>query len=316
MGDRWTRSSSGVIAAVLASGYRIARVVFAEDSGGLMRSLRNAIVIGFAILLGIGHVRAGEFDSILRWRNIGPYRGGRTRAICGVPSQPNVFYMAPVNGGVFKSIDYGRTWQTIFDGQPTASVGAIAVAPSNPNVVYVGSGEGLHRPDLSVGDGIYKSSDAGKTWTHLGLRDGQQIAQLVVDPKNPDRFFVAVAGHPYGPNEERGIFRSLDGGQTFEKVLYRDENTGGGDVQIDPTNSDNVYATLWESREGPWENSTWNGTNGGIFKSTDGGKTWHQLRQGLPEKIVQANLAIAPSSPKTLLATVKTLVASNVFRSE
>ena len=146
-------------------------------------SIINAIVIGFAVVLAIGPARAGEFDSILRWRNVGPYRGGRTRAICGVPSQPNVFYMAPVNGGVFKSIDYGRTWQPIFDDQPTASVGAIAVAPSNPNVVYVGSGEGLHRPDLSVGDGVYKSTDAGKTWTHLGLRDGQQIAQLAVDPK-------------------------------------------------------------------------------------------------------------------------------------
>src|SRR5690242_11497941 len=150
---------------------------------------------------------AGDFDSILRWRNIGPYRGGRTRAVCGVPSQPNVFYMAPVNGGLFKSPDYGRTWQPIFDDQPTASIGAIAVAPSDPNVVYIGSGEGLHRPDLSVGDGVYKSTDAGKTWTHLGLRDGQQIAQLAVDPKNPDRVFVAVAGHPYGPNEERGIYR-------------------------------------------------------------------------------------------------------------
>ena len=172
------------------------------------------------ILFALAHRRpsAGEFDSILRWRNIGPYRGGRTRAICGVPSQPNVFYMAPVNGGVFKSIDYGRTWQPIFDDQPTASIGAIAVAPSNPNVVYVGSGEGLHRPDLSVGDGVYKSTDAGKTWTHLGLRDGQQIPQLAVDPKNADRIFVAVAGHPYGPNEERGIYRSIDGGKTFEKV--------------------------------------------------------------------------------------------------
>src|SRR5256886_8850450 len=316
MGDRWTRSSSGVIAAVLASGYRIARVVFAEDSGGLMRSLRNAIVIGFAILLGIGHVRAGEFDSILRWRNIGPYRGGRTRAICGVLSQPNVFYMAPVNGGVFKSIDYGRTWQPIFDDQPTASIGAIAVAPSNPNIVYVGSGEGLHRPDLSVGDGIYKSTDAGKTWTHLGLRDGQQIAQLAVDPKTPDRIFVAVAGHPYGPNEERGICRSLDGGKIFEKVLYRDENVGASDVQIDPSSPQVVYAALWESREGPWENGVFNGDGGGIFKSVDGGKTWRQLTKGLPSNIVQANIAIALSAPKTLLAAVRTKTIAKLYRSD
>src|SRR3954468_2473878 len=205
------------IAAEVVAGFFIA-----EENGRLMRLARNAIVIGFATFLAIGAVGAGEFDSILRWRNVGPYRGGRTRAICGVPSQPNVFYMAPVNGGVFKSIDYGRTWQPIFDDQPTASVGALAVAPSNPNVIYVGSGEGLHRPDLSTGDGMYKSTDGGKTFEHLGLRDGQQIPQIAVDPRNPDRLFVAVLGHPYGANEERGIFRSTDGGRTFEKVLYRD----------------------------------------------------------------------------------------------
>ena len=276
----------------------------------------NAIIFGFAIVLAIGQACAGEFDSILRWRNIGPYRGGRTRAICGVPSQPNVFYMAPVNGGVFKSIDYGRTWQPIFDDQPTASVGAIAVAPSNPNVIYVGSGEGLHRPDLSVGDGVYKSTDAGKTWTHLGLRDGQQIPQLAVDPKNADRIFVAVAGHPYGPNEERGIYRSIDGGKTFEKVFYRDENVGASDVQIDPSNPQIVYAALWESREGPWENGVFNGNGGGIFKSVDGGKTWRQLSKGLPDNIVQANLAIAPSAPKTVFAAVKTKTIAKLYRSD
>src|SRR5439155_24508277 len=183
-------------------------------------------------------------------------------------------------------------WVPIFDSQPTGSVGAVAVALSDPNVVYVGSGEGLHRPDLSVGDGIYKSTDAGKTWTHLGLRDGQQIPQIAVDPRDPDRLLVAVAGHPYGPNKERGIFRSTDGGQTFEKVLYKDENTGSADVQIDPLNPEVAYASLWEAREGPWENGAWNGTGGGIFKSADGGKTWRPLSKGLPEGIAQANLAI------------------------
>jgi photosystem II stability/assembly factor-like uncharacterized protein len=260
--------------------------------------------------------RAGDFDPILRWRNIGPYRGGRTRAVCGVPSQPNVFYMAPVNGGVFKSIDYGRTWQPIFDDQPTASVGAIAVSVSNPNVIYVGSGEGLHRPDLSVGDGIYKSTDAGKTWTHLGLRDGQQIAQVAVDPKNADRVFVAVGGHPYGPNEDRGVYRSIDGGKTFDKVLGRDENVGASDVQIDPTNPNIVYAALWESREGPWENGVFNGEGGGVFKSVDGGKTWRQLTKGLPPGIVQANIAIAPSEPKTLFAAVRTKTIAKLYRSD
>jgi photosystem II stability/assembly factor-like uncharacterized protein len=174
----------------------------------------------------------------------------------------------------------------------------------------------LHRPDLSVGDGIYKSIDAGKSWTHLGLRDGQQIAQLSVDPKNPDRIFVAVAGHPYGPNEERGIYRSLDGGKTFEKVLYRDENVGASDVQIDPSNPQIVYAALWESREGPWENGVFNGEGGGIFKSTDGGNTWRQLTKGLPSNIIQANIAIAPSAPKTLFAAIRTKTIAKLYRSD
>jgi hypothetical protein len=163
-----------------------------------------------------------------------------------------------------RSIMVGRG-TPIFDDQPTASVGAIAVSISNPNVIYVGSGEGLHRPDLSVGDGVYKSTDAGTTWSIWDCRDGQQIPQLAVDPKNPDSIFVAVAGHPYGPNEERGVYRSLDGGKTFEKVLYRDENVGASDVQIDPGNSQVVYAALWESREGPWENGAFDGDGGGYF---------------------------------------------------
>lgn len=252
----------------------------------------------------------------LRWRSIGPMRGGRTRAVAGVPSQPNVFYIAQVNGGVFKTTDYGRTWTPIFDDQPTGSVGSIAVSVSDPNIIYVGSGEGLQRPDLSVGDGIYKSTDAGKTWTHLGLRDGQQIPQIAVDPRNPDRLLVAVAGHPYGPNEERGVFRSTDGGKTFEKVLYKDENTGAADVQIDPTHPDVAYAALWEARQGPWENAAWNGTGGGIFKTTDGGKTWRQLTKGLPEGIIQANLTISASSPKHLFASVASPNTVNLYTSE
>ena len=172
--------------------------------------------------------------SSLQWRSIGPYRGGRTVGAAGVAQQLNVFYIGVNNGGVWKTADYGRTWFPIFDDQSTGSIGTIAVAPSNPDVVYVGSGEGLHRPDLSTGNGIYKSVDAGKTWTHLGLQDGQQIPKIAVDPKNPDRIFVAVLGHPYGPNKERGIYKSEDGGKTFTNVLHVDENTGGDDVEIDP----------------------------------------------------------------------------------
>ena len=236
---------------------------------------------------------------------IGPFRGGRTRAATGVPGQPNVFYMGAVNGGVWKTDDYGRTWNPIFDDAPTQSVGAIAVAPSDPNIVYVGSGEGLHRPDLSIGNGIYKSTDAGVTWTHLGIVDSQQIPALAVDPRDPNRVFAAVLGHPYGPSEERGIYRSTDGGQTWQKVLFKDENTGGSDVQIDPSNPDVVYASMWEAREGPWEdNNDFNGTGGGLFKSVDGGNTWRALIHGLPNDLAQIYIAIAPSDPRRLYATV------------
>jgi len=252
----------------------------------------------------------------LHWRSIGPFRGGRTRAVAGVPSQPNVFYIAQVNGGVWKTDDYGRTWLPIFDDQPTGSVGCIAVAPSDPNTIYVGSGEGLQRPDLSVGDGIYKSTDAGKTWVHLGLRDGQQIPQIAVDPRDANVVLVAVAGHPYGPNAERGIYRSTDGGRNFEKVLYKDENVGGADVMFDPKNPDVTYAGLWEARQGPWENAAWNGTGGGVYKSTDNGKTWKQLAGGLPENIIQANLAISPSNPNRLFASLALSPALVIYRSD
>jgi photosystem II stability/assembly factor-like uncharacterized protein len=253
----------------------------------------------------------------MRWRSVGPLRGGRTRACAGVPSQPNVFYIGAVNGGVWKTDDFGRTWTPIFDEQPTGSIGAIAVAPSDPNIIYAGSGEGLQRPDLSIGDGIYKSIDAGKTWIHLGLRDGQQIPQIAVDPKNPNRLFVAVLGHPYGPNEERGIFRSTDGGRTFEKVLYKDENTGGSDVAIDPAHPDTVYAALWEARQGPWENGSWNGTGGGLFKSTDGGKTWHPLSKGFPQDgAVQVNIAIAPSHTSRIYTAVASGRGTALYRSD
>jgi photosystem II stability/assembly factor-like uncharacterized protein len=265
--------------------------------------------LGCVLLLSSGIVLAQQLPQNLdlRWRMIGPFRGGRTRAVAGVPGQPNVFYIGAVDGGVWKSNDYGRTWNPVFDGQPTQSIGAIAVAPSNPEIVYVGSGEGLHRPDLSVGDGIYKSTDAGKTWTHLGLRDGQQIPALAVDPRNPDRLFAAVLGHPYGPNPERGIFRSTDGGVSWEKVLYKDANTGGSDVEIDPSNPGIVYACLWQSRLGPSEDKNeFAGTSGGLFKSTDGGSTWRKLTKGFPDDLVQINVAIAPSQPNRLYAVAST----------
>src|SRR5262245_4672490 len=177
-----------------------------------------------------------KFYDSMRWRMIGPHRGGRTVGAVGVWSQPNVFYIGVNNGGVWKTNDYGRIWTPIFDDQPSGSVGSLDVSQSNPDIIYVGSGEGLQRPDLSVGDGVYKTIDGGKTWKHCGLRDGQQIPAVLIDPKNPDRVFVAVLGHPYGPNEERGIFRTLDGGKTWKKVLYKDENTGAMALCFDPSN--------------------------------------------------------------------------------
>ncbi len=251
----------------------------------------------------------------LHWRMIGPFRGGRTRAATGVADQPNVFYIGQVNGGVWRSNDYGRTWTPIFDHEDTQSIGAIAVAPSDSNVLYVASGEGLHRPDLSVGDGIYRSADAGKTWEHLGLREGQQIPALAVDPTNPDRLFAAVLGHPYGPNPDRGIYRSTDGGKTWDKVLGKSDRIGGSDVVLDPKDPNIVYASLWEDTLGPWEDGNqYAGTGGGLFKSTDGGTTWKQLKNGFPDNLVQINVAVAASNTQRLYATIATMTESGYGR--
>ena len=255
----------------------------------------------------------------MNWRMIGPHRGGRTVGAVGVPQQPNVFYIGVNNGGVWKTTDYGRTWNPIFDDQPTGSIGDVAVAPSNPNVIYVASGEGLQRPDLSVGNGMYKSTDAGKTWTFLGLQDGQQIGGICIDPTNENRVFAAVLGHPYGPNPERGVYRTTDGGKTWDKVLYKDENTGAVQVTIDPKNPNIVYADLWAARQGPWENGQWQGPESGLFKSTDGGTTWQKLTNGLPtvaQGLGRIGFCIAPSEPNRLYATVDATELGGVYRSD
>jgi photosystem II stability/assembly factor-like uncharacterized protein len=244
----------------------------------------------------------------LQWRCIGPFRGGRTVGATGVPGKLNLFYIGVNNGGVWKTTDAGRTWIPIFDKEPTGSIGALAVAPSNPDVIYVGSGEGLRRPDLSTGDGIYRSTDGGSTWTHLGLRDAQQITNILVDPHDPNRVFVAVLGHPYGPNEERGVFRSTDGGQTWQKVLYKDENTGATDLAFDPTNPQILYTDLWNSRRPPWTTGgPLEGHTGGLFKSTDGGDTWKPLTKGLPtneQGLGRIGIGIAPNDPNRIYALV------------
>jgi len=278
----------------------------------------------FLAFLGLWQfVLAQQFDQSLyqsmRWRMIGPHRAGRTVGATGVPGQPNLYYIGVNNGGVWKSNDYGHTWVPIFDDQPTGSIGALAVAPSNPDVIYVGSGEGLQRPDLSVGDGLFKSTDAGKTWKHIGLGDAQQIGQVIVDPRDANRVFVAVLGHPYGPNEQRGVFRSTDGGATWEKILYKDENTGAIELAFDPKNPDIIYTDLWAAREGPWENGAWQGKTSGLFKSTDGGNTWRQLTGGLPtaeEGLGRIGFGIATSDPDRIYATVDARQKGGIYRSD
>jgi photosystem II stability/assembly factor-like uncharacterized protein len=291
------------------------------------RCFKLTALVCFAVLAcSLAPVDAQQFDpqlySEMRWRCIGPFRGGRTVAISGVPQQPNVFYMAAVNGGVWKTTDFGNTWFPIFDEASSGSVGALAVAPSDPNILYVGSGEGLQRPDLAVGDGFYKSTDAGKTWTHLGLRDAQQITAIVVDPKNPDRVFVTAQGHPYGPNQERGVFRSLDGGKTFEKVLYKDENTGAADLVMDPANPQILFAALWAARVAPWEIRSGESfviQGSGLYKSTDGGSTWREITKGLPsagDKLGRIGIAIAPSNPKRMYLTLEADKEPGIYLSD
>jgi photosystem II stability/assembly factor-like uncharacterized protein len=243
----------------------------------------------------------------LRYRLIGPFRASRTVAGVGIPTQPSVFFVGVHTGGVWKTDDYGRTWRPIFDSAPTGSIGDIGVSWSNPDILYVGTGEGLHRPDLGVGDGIFKSTDGGKSWRHVGLPDVQQVGRLVVHPANPDIVFVAGLGHPYGPNAERGVFRTTNSGATWEKVLYINENTGGIQVELDPKNPNIVYGVLWEHREGPWENASFFGPNSGLYKSTDGGTTWRQLKGGLPSGADGAGricLGVGVSDPNRLYAAV------------
>src|SRR2546429_2325358 len=257
----------------------------------------------------------------VRWRQIGPFRGGRTVAAVGVPGRPAVLYIGVNNGGVWRSRDYGRTWTPLSADQPTGSIGAIAIAPSDPRTIYVGSGEGLQRPDLSVGDGIYKSTDGGATWRHVGLADGLQIPAVMVDPRDPNRVFAAVLGSPYGPSGERGVYRSLDGGDTWQRVLGKDENTGAVDLAFDPANSQTVFAVLWAARQAPWEiGSSWTlSASNGLYRSTDGGTTWRQIGAGLPgaaEGLGRLGVAASPSAPARMYAVVGATKGGGLYRSD
>ena len=251
----------------------------------------------------------GDLYSGLHWRMLGPFRGGRSDAVTGVPGRPNDFYFGSVNGGVWKSIDAGRVWLPVFDSQPVASIGAIAVAASAPDVVYVGSGECTLRDSTGYGNGMYKSTDAGKTWTHIGLENTQHIGKIAVHPHNPDIVYVAAIGHFYAGNPDRGIFRSKDGGRSWEKVLYKNEDVGAIEVVIDRTNPNVVYAGLWNTRRPPWfVYAPSNGPGGGMYKSTDGGNTWKQLTDGLPnEGMGKSGIAVCPSKPNRVYAVIDNL---------
>ena len=242
----------------------------------------------------------------LHWRLVGPFRGGRVLAVTGVVGNATTFYFGSVGGGVWKTTDAGRTWNSIFDGQPVASIGAIALAPSDPNVVYVGSGEADMRDDIQHGNGMYKSVDAGVHWTRIGLTDTRQIGKIVVDPNNPNRVFVAALGHAYAANSQRGVFRSDDGGQTWSKILYVNADTGAIDLAMDPSNHHIIYASMWQTRRPPWSvYPPSNGPGGGLYKSVDGGKSWNPLTNGLPGGILgHIGIAVSRSTPNRVYALI------------
>ncbi len=270
--------------------------------------------------MAMGGVDPALFQD-LHWRLIGPFRAGRVLAVSGVAGEPEHFYFGSVNGGVWETRDAGRTWAPIFDAQPVGSIGALAVSRSNPSVIYVGTGEADMRSDIAQGSGMYKSIDAGKTWAPIGLTDSQQIARILIRPDNPDVAYVAALGHPYGPNAERGVFRTTDGGKTWQKVLGRaaprgprpearglqwDSDTGAVDLAFEPGNPSVIYAALWQTRRTPWSiYPPSNGPGSGLFKSTDGGDHWTELRgSGLPENPGRIGIAVAPSRPQRVYAIV------------
>ena len=268
-------------------------------------ALTAALTLSAAAPPGPARVDPTQFQE-LRWRLVGPFRGGRVLAVAGVPGEREHFYFGSVNGGVWETTDAGRTWRPIFDAQPIGSVGAIALAPSNPRVLYVGTGEADMRSDIAQGNGAYKSTDGGRTWSHIGLADTQQIGRIVVDPRDPDRVFLAALGHPYGPNAERGVFRSTDGGKSWHKVLFKDADTGAIDIAFRPGDPSVMYAALWQTRRPPWSvYPPSNGPGSGLYKSTDGGSTWTSITgHGFPARPGRIGLALAPSRPDRVYAMV------------
>src|SRR5262245_36044419 len=271
------------------------------------------LVIGLALLVSAAALRAQSpsrtdpaLYSGLCWRSIGPFRSGRVNGVTGVAGQPNVFYAGSVGGGVWKTTNAGRTWFPIFDAQPVASIGAVAVAASNTDIVYVGSGEADMRSQISFGNGMYKSTDAGKTWTHIGLDSTRQIGKILIDPRDPNVVYVAALGHVYGANPDRGVFKTRDGGRTWQKALFKSNDVGAIDLAFDPGNAQTIYASLWNTRRPPWSVYPPSyGPGSGLYKSTDGGANWQQLTTGLPSEAVgRIGIGVAPSNRNRVYAIV------------
>ncbi|MEO0724714.1 MAG: glycosyl hydrolase [Bacteroidota bacterium] len=263
--------------------------------------------------------KTGPFNVALyqgaQWRNIGPYRGGRSVTAAGVPGNDQVYYMGTTGGGVWKTIDAGLSWKNISDGYfNVGSIGAIAVASSDPNVIYVGTGEHAIRGVMtSHGDGVYKSTDAGKSWTYLGLEKSRHIADIQIHPDNPDHLYVAVQGAAHGPTVDRGIYRSLDGGKSWEHLFFINESTGAADLSMDPTNPRILYAGMWDHERKPWQIRS-GGEGSGIFRSSDGGENWHKLQNGLPAQMGKVGVVVSPANPQTIYANIEA-EKGGVFRS-
>ncbi|HLN98521.1 MAG TPA: hypothetical protein VK208_08680 [Pyrinomonadaceae bacterium] len=280
---------------------------------------RLVLILSLSIF-GAAQALPDNSYSAMQWRCIGPHRGGRVLAVSGVVGEPQTFYFGAVGGGVWKTSDAGRTWTPIFDRQPIASIGALALSVSDPNIIYVGTGEADMRSDISFGAGMYKSNDAGNSWTYIGLSDTRQIGRILVDPKNPDVVLVAALGHGFGPNAERGVYRTTDGGKTWTRVLSKDENTGAIDLAFDPDNSHTVYASLWNVRRPAY--STYapiTGPGGGIYKSTDGGVSWKEIAgHGLPTvKLGRIGLDVVKGQHgKRVYALIDAGTASGLYRSD
>jgi photosystem II stability/assembly factor-like uncharacterized protein len=278
--------------------------------------------LSFSILFSIfATAQSPAYNPVLwsgmKYRMIGPNRGGRVTAVTGVPSQPFTFYMGSTGGGVWKTTDAGHSWVNISDKYfKVASMGAIEVSLSNPNVVYAGTGSSKIRSNVSIGRGIYKSTDAGQTWEWSGLRDTGQIATVRVNPSNPDLVYVAALGDPFVPNPDRGVFRSKDGGKTWQKVFYLSDDVGAADLELQPGNPNVIFACMWHGQRKPWTIIS-GAREGGIYKSTDGGDTWAKLTGGLPNDLFgRSNVAISAASPNRIYALIEAKPGSGLYRSE